>query len=142
MGFSSKTGGVTGIEGGDLFAKKQANFNYLSFKPNSKLEFGLFEGVMWEIWNDYTKSQDFDPVFLNPVPFLNTAIKRNDTLVSPILGFNAWYKPLTHTAVYGQLSYGAKGKGVGYQIGTKLFDVANLQGLNFQMEYNLSLIHI
>lgn len=131
-----KLEGVSGFTGDDLFAKKQANFNYLSFKPNAKLEFGLFEGVMWEIWNDYTKSQDFDPIFLNPIPFLNTALKSNDTLVSSILGLNAWYKPLTHTAFYGQLSYGAKGSGLGYQIGTKLFDVANIKGLNFQLEYN------
>lgn len=37
---------VHGNPGGDdLFAKKQANFNYLSIKPNSLFEIGLFEGV-------------------------------------------------------------------------------------------------
>lgn len=127
---------VNGIQGDNLFAKKQANFNYLTFKPNSKIEIGVFEGVIWERWNPYTKSQDFDPVFLNPIPFLTTAIKSNDTLVSSILGLNAFVKPFAHTGFYGQISYGVNGKGSGFQIGTKLFDVLQVQGLNFQAEFN------
>ena len=120
----------------DLFAKKQANFNYLSFKPNSKIEIGVFEGVMWERWNEYTYSQPFDPVFLNPVPFLTTAIKSNDTLVNSLLGMNVFVKPFTHTAFYGQLSYGVQGGGTGIQIGSKHFDVLEVKGLNLQVEYN------
>jgi hypothetical protein len=127
---------VNGGGGDDLFAKKQANFNYVTFKPNSKIEIGAFEGVMWERWNENTKSQDFDPVFLNPIPFLSTAIKSNDTLVSSILGINAFVKPFQHTAFYGQYSYGVNGGGSGFQIGTKWFDVLQVQGLNFQAEYN------
>ena len=122
--------------GDDLFAKKQANFNYLSFKPNSKIEIGIFEGVMWERWNEHTKSQDFDPVFLNPVPLLTTVIKSNDTLVSSILGVNTFVKPFQHTAFYGQFSYGVNGGGTGFQLGTKFFDIFQVQGLNFQAEYN------
>jgi len=122
--------------GNDLFVKKQANFNYVSFKPNSKIEIGAFEGVMWERWNEHTLNQPFDAVFLNPIPFLTTAIKSNDTLVSSILGLNAFVKPLTHTAFYGQFSYGVQNGGTGFQIGAKLFDVLNVQGLNFQIEYN------
>tara|TARA_R110002050_G_scaffold87066_3_gene184623 strand:+ start:14587 stop:16086 length:1500 start_codon:yes stop_codon:yes gene_type:complete len=128
---------VHGPSGGDdLFAKKQANFNYLSFKPNAKFEVGLFEGVMWERWNEYTGSQNFDPVFLNPVPFLTTAIKSNDTLVNSLIGFNLFYKPLIHTAFYGQFTHGVQGGGSGFQMGTKLFDVLGVEGLNFQLEYN------
>lgn len=127
---------VSSVSGDDLFAKKQANFNYLSFKPNAKIEVGLFEGVMWERWNPYTKSQDFDPVFLNPIPFLTTAIKSNDTLVSSILGANAFYKPFKHVGFYGQFSYGVNNGGSGFQVGSKLFDVFSMKGLNLQLEYN------
>ena len=122
--------------GDDLFVKKQANFNYLSFKPNSKIEIGVFEGVMWERWNEHTKSQPFDAMFLNPIPFLTTAVKSNDTLVSSILGLNLFVKPFTHTAFYGQASYGVKGKGIGFQVGTKAFDIFKVKGLNAQLEYN------
>ncbi len=125
-----------GTGGDDLFAKKQANFNYLSFKPNPKLEIGVFEGVMWERWNEYTNSQPFDAVFLNPVPFLTTAIKSSDTLVNSLLGANVFVKPFTHTAFYGQLSYGVQGGGTGIQVGSKLFDVLKVKGLNLQVEYN------
>lgn len=125
-----------GAVGDDLFVKKQANFNYLSFKPNSKIEIGLFEGVMWERWNEHTLNQPFDAMFLNPIPFLTTAVKSSDTLVNSILGMNVFVKPLTHTAFYGQLSYGVDQGGVGFQVGTKLFDVLNVEGLNFQLEYN------
>ncbi len=128
--------GVQSTTGDDLFAKKQANFNYLTFKPSPKIEIGLFEGVIWERWNEYTKSQDFDPVFLNPVPFLTTAIKSNDTLVSSILGLNAFVKPFTHVGFYGQFSYGTNGGGSGFQIGTKMYDVLQVQGLNLQAEFN------
>lgn len=131
----TKVNGVT-TQGDDLFVKKQANFNYLTFKPNAKIEIGFFEGVMWERWNDYTKSQDFDPVFMNPVPFLTTALKSNDTLVSSILGLNVFVKPFTHVGFYGQVSYGTNGGGAGFQIGTKMFDVLKVQGLNFQAEFN------
>ncbi len=123
--------------GDDLFAKKQSNFNYVSFKPNSKIEVGAFEGVMWERWNAYSLNQPFDPVFLNPIPFLTTALKSSDTLVSSILGANVFIKPWSHTGFYGQVSYGVKNKGVGFQLGTKLFDVFNVEGLNFQAEYNV-----
>ena len=122
--------------GDDLFAKKQANFNYLSYKPTSKLEIGLFEGVMWERWNEYTYSQPFDPMFLNPVPFLTTAVKSSDTLVSSLLGMNIMVKPFTYTSFYGQLSYGVSEGGLGYQVGTKLYDVLTIKGLNIQLEYN------
>jgi len=126
----------SGLGGDDLFAKKQANFNYLSYKPNPKIEVGLFEGVMWERWNEYTYSQPFDPMFLNPIPFLTTAIKSNDTLVSSILGANVMVKPFVHTSFYGQLSYGVNSNGVGFQVGSKLFDVLSVKGLNLQVEYN------
>ena len=129
--------GVHGNRGDDLFVKKQANFNYLSFKPNSKIEIGAFEGVMWERWNSSSKSQDFDAVFVNPIPFLTTALKSSDTLVSSILGINAFVKPFLHTAFYGQYSYGVNGGGSGIQIGTKWFDVLKVKGLNIQAEYNL-----
>ncbi len=133
-----KLQGVNGANatGDDLFAKKQANFNYLSFKPSSKIEIGLFEGVMWERWNEQTGSQDFDPVFINPLPLLTTAIKSNDTLVSSILGFNAFVKPFVHTGFYGQLAYGVNGGGTGFQLGTKFYDAFSVEGLNFQVELN------
>jgi len=124
-------------QGDDLFVKRQANFNYLSFKPNAKMEFGAFEGVMWERWNAYTLNQPFDAMFLNPIPFLTTAVKSNDTLVSSVIGVNAFVKPLRHTAFYGQFSYGVKNGGTGFQIGTKLYDLAHVKGLNFQVEYNV-----
>ncbi|MGK0286475.1 MAG: hypothetical protein ACI9GM_001524, partial [Salibacteraceae bacterium] len=127
---------VNSTVGDDLFAKKQANFNYLTFKPNSKIEIGVFEAVMWERWNESSNSQEFDPVFLNPLPFLNTALKSNDTLVSSILGLNAFVKPFAHIAFYGQFAYGVNGKGSGFQMGTKMFDVLKVKGLNFQAEFN------
>ena len=124
-------------KGDDLFVKKQANFNYLTFKPNPKIEVGAFEGVMWERWNEHSSNQPFDAMFLNPIPFLTTAVKSSDTLVSSILGINAFIKPLRHTAFYGQFSYGVKNGGTGFQVGAKMFDLAHVKGLNFQLEYNL-----
>lgn len=124
-------------KGGDqLFRKKQANFNYLSFKPNSKIEIGAFEGVMWERWNEQQQNIEFDPVFLNPVPFLTTAIKQNDTLVNSVLGLNVFYKPLKRFGVYGQLSHGVQKGATGVQVGFKGFDVFHVEGLNAQAEFN------
>jgi hypothetical protein len=91
---------------------------------------------MWERWNEDSKSQPFDPMFINPIPFLNTAVKSNDTLVSSILGMNVFTKPFLHTGFYGQMSYGVKSKGIGVQLGAKLYDVLKVKGLNLQVEFN------
>lgn len=127
---------VHGGGGDDLFARKQANFNYVSFKPNSIWEIGLFEGVIWERWNENSYSQDFDPLFINPVPFVNSFAKKSDTLVNSILGMNVFVKPFTYTSFYGQLSYGLEKEGVGFQVGTKLYEVLGIEGLSLQAEYN------
>lgn len=125
-----------GVGGDQLFQKKQANFNYVSFKPSAKIEIGAFEGVMWERWNEQQQNIEFDPVFLNPIPFLTTAIKRNDTLVNSVLGLNVFYKPLKRLGLYGQLSHGVQKGSTGVQLGLKAFDVLNVEGLNAQLEYN------
>jgi hypothetical protein len=123
--------------GDDLFAKKQANFNYLSYKPNSMFEIGVFEGVMWETWNPQTGSQPFDAVFLNPIPFLTTALKSNDTLTSSLLGLNTFVKPFQRVGFYWQLSYNVQKTGIGNQVGVKWYDAFSVKGFNLQSELNI-----
>ncbi len=117
----------------DLFVKKTANFNYLSFKPSPIVEIGVFEGVVWERWNEENGQLPFNWWFANPVMFVNTIVAANDTSVKSNLGLNLFVKPLKKTAFYGQLSWNTESS-LGYQLGIKGFDL--FKGFNYFVEYN------
>ena len=118
-----------------IYQRKQANIRYLSFKPNNKFEVGLSEVVMWQRWDDSTGTLPQEPLYYSPIPLISSFVDVGDTLNNGYIGLNAMYTPIENYMAYGQLLY-SNDQFSGFQIGTKLFDVFNINGLYAQAEYN------
>lgn len=121
-----------------IFKRKVASWNYLSFKPLPNLEVGLFEEVIWKIFDDSLGSQPFDYRALIPIPGVNSAILGlDDNDNNARLGLNAAWFVIPKVRLYGQvLSSSSQLNLDGFQIGGRwsgIFDRIDLQA-----EYNQS----
>jgi hypothetical protein len=119
-----------------IFKRKVASWNYLSFKPLPNMEIGLFEEVIWKIFDDSLGSQPFDYRALIPVPGINSAVLGlNDQENNARLGVNAAWHPFPKLKVYGQMLFNGSEAGLaGFQAGSRwsgIFDRFDLQ-----VEYN------
>lgn len=118
-----------------LFKRKGASVNYLSLKPWRGAELGIFECV---IWNMYDSSGTHGPDIGAYIPVLgmNTALHLNDTLNNSLAGFNLSQYVRRNFMLYGQLLLDHFNETrMGWQTGCRLFD-AGLQGLNLLLEWN------
>jgi len=114
------------------FIRKSANFNYLSFSPTKALEVGLFEGVIWDRWDDSTGTRDFNPQFLVPVMFVNSLLE--DDHAQSLLGLTWRYTLNERYTAYGQVV--TSNDALGYQVGAKAVDFIGIKGLHLQAEVN------
>jgi len=121
-----------------IFKRKVASWNYLSFKPLPNLEVGLFEEVIWKVFDDSLGSQPLDYRALIPIPGLNSAILGlDDQDNNARIGLNAAWFIVPKIKVYGQaMSSSSQFNLDGFQIGGRwsgIFDRFDLQA-----EYNES----
>lgn len=133
------------IEDG-VFKRKFAAIHHLSWNATKKLNFGLFESVVWA----KTPNQGFDVDYLNPVILfrpIEFAIgsKRGNAM----LGFNATYKfnkkikvysqilfdEITFKEMFGSNAYWANK--YGFQLGAKHYNAFKIPHLTLQAEYNM-----
>lgn len=124
------------------FIKKPASFNYLSYSVNRKLQFSLFEGIMFR--SPWGRSLSWK--FFNPVILARSIRYTLDGENNIILGLNAKYQPFDKISLYGQLAiddmeFSRIGKGdsrnrTGFQLGLKLFDPLGIKNLIIQQEFN------
>ena len=119
------------------FIRKAANINYLSYKPNSKFEVAIMEAVVWRQWDDSTGSIPVGANYYVPLPFLNTALAPSNDDASAYGGFNVMYQSKPGLIHYGQFAWDY-GDGVAFQLGTKWFDVFDVDGFMMQAELNQS----
>lgn len=119
-----------------IFKRKSASWNYLSYKPLPNLEIGLFEQVIWKIYDDSLGSQPFDSRALIPVPGLNSVILGlDDDENNAILGLNVAWHPITRLRVYGQAVVDDSDFDLGgYQLGVRWSGI--WQRFDAQVEYN------
>ncbi|HKK39078.1 MAG TPA: hypothetical protein VJ949_06655 [Cryomorphaceae bacterium] len=119
-----------------IFKRKVASWNYLSYKPLPNLELGLFEEVIWKIFDDSLGSQPFDYRALIPFPGINSALLGlDDEENNARIGFNAAWFVIPTVKVYGQLlSNSSKLNLDGFQIGSRWSGI--LDRLDIQVEYN------
>lgn len=119
-----------------IFKRKVASWNYLSFKPLPNLEIGLFEEVIWKIFDDSLGSQPFDYRALIPLPGVNSALLGlNDEEYNARLGINAAWHLVPTLKVYGQLLFnGDESSLAGYQVGGRWSGI--FDRLDLQAEYN------
>lgn len=117
------------------FKPKAAAFNYLSFKPNNRLELGFFESVMYKTYDDTLGSQPLHFSAYAPLPVVRTLINGLGGKQNAMIGFNVNYKLTNKAQIYGQLALDDVNK-TAYQFGMKFFDVFDVENLYFQTEYN------
>lgn len=119
-----------------LFKRKGGSFNYLSWLPHERIEVGLFEGIIWQRYDNEigTVAQPYGAYI--PVIGVNTAINGFNAKQNVLVGANLRVKATEQSYIYGQVALDNPEKqSVGYQIGGKYFDLF-IPRLDLQVEWN------
>lgn len=132
------------VEDKAFLTKYMAN-HYLSWNVSKRLNIGLFESVLWTD----TNGRGFDINYLNPVIFFRAIeFESGHASGNALLGASGKYKWNNKVNIYGQfildefsLSHVTAGNKswknkFGYQLGTKFYDVFQVENLMLQLEYN------
>ena len=126
-----------------LLDKKYAAIHHLIFNATKWLNVGLFEAVI------FGRKNDFEFSYLNPVIFLRTAEKQNNSPDNAFVGFDIKANVAKRAQLYGQILFdeliikelrggnGWWGNKFGVQLGGKYIDVFGLKNLDVQGEVNL-----
>lgn len=126
-----------------LLDKKYAAIHHLSFNATKWLTLGLFEAVI------FGRKNDFDFLYLNPVIFLRTAEKQNNSPDNGFVGFDFKANVMKRAQFYGQVLFdeliikelragkGWWGNKYGIQLGGKYIDVFGVNNLDVQGEFNM-----
>lgn len=126
-----------------LLDKKYGAIHHLSINATKWLNVGLFEAVI------FGRKNDFDFMYLNPVIFLRTAEKQNNSPDNGFVGFDFKANVMKRAQLYGQVLFdeliikelrGGKGwwgNKFGVQLGAKVIDVLGIHNLDIQGEMNL-----
>jgi hypothetical protein len=126
-----------------LLDKKYAAIHHLSFNATKWLNVGLFEAVV------FGRKNNFDFMYLNPIIFLRTAEKQNNSPDNGFVGFDFKANVLKRAQFYGQLLFdelkidelragkGWWGNKFGVQLGGKYIDAFGINNLDIQGELNM-----
>lgn len=117
-----------------LFKRKNANFHYLSYKPSNQLEFGIFEGTIYKVYDDSLGHTAPDPTFYNPIIGINTALNGLQGENNSVVGISAAYTSRA-LQVYSQLAIDDLDK-IAFQIGGTWFEPFGLKRNWLQLEFN------
>lgn len=130
-------------DGDFLLDKKYAAMHHLSFNATKWLNVGLFEGVI------FGRKNHFDFMYLNPVIFLRTAEKQNNSPDNGFVGFDFKANLLKRAQLYGQVMFdellirelragnGWWGNKFAIQAGAKFLDAFDIKNLDLQGEINM-----
>ncbi len=133
------TGGTKqppGAEG--ILQKKAASFQQLSFHISKRINFYLFQGLVWKA-TDNDNVMHLNALYANPIIFTTLAAYGFNNANHILLGGGWEMKPLKKTSFYGQFMYDGSYQNkinMGVQGGIKLFDALHIKNLYLQFEYN------
>jgi len=139
---------------------KFAATHYLSWMITKKLNFSVFESIIWKS-EDSVRQRGFEWLYLNPVMFFRPAEFALGSPDNNLLGGNISWNFLPKTKVYGQfvldeffiseiknwlkhlikpndptIQYGAWVNKQAFQVGIKSMDIFGKKGLNVLAEFN------
>lgn len=139
---------VHGLDNRDQmgYPKKYLSSHYLTIDINKKMDFSLFESVVWRM-NHAPGSKGFDVNYLNPIAMLRPIEFSLNSPDNVLVGVNANYR-LNSSYMYSQIildefsitdlrrkdNFWANK--FGYQLGYKIFNPFNIDRLTLQLEYN------
>ena len=121
-----------------IFQKKAASFQQVSWQVNKKINIYLFQGLIWRA-TDSNNVMHLNILYANPVIFTNLAAYGFNNSNHIIEGGGWEMKPFKKTSFYGQFMYDGSYLGkanLGIQVGVKLFDALHFKNLYLQYEYN------
>jgi hypothetical protein len=126
---------------------KYSTIHYLSWNATTRFNLSVFESIVWQ-GSDTLSNRGFDVNYLNPVIFYRPVEYSTGSSDNAILGLNLSYKSSNKSKIYGQLvvdefllkeikaQNGWWANKYGGQLGFKIYDLAQIQGLNLRMEFN------
>jgi hypothetical protein len=130
-------------DGDILLDKKYAAMHHLSFNATPWLNIGIFEAVL------FGRKNHFDFMYLNPIIFLRTAEKQNNSPDNSFVGLDFKANIRKRAQVYGQLLFdelivkelragnGWWGNKFAVQAGAKYMNAFGISNLDLQGEINL-----
>jgi len=124
--------------------RKWGAFHYLDWNITNRASIGVFNAVISEEANDLGQSHGFDVNYINPLFFASSLGPSNPAPDHTLLGFNAKYKVLDKTAIYGQYlidqvsTPGNNNSRNSWQLGFRGSDLFKIAGFNYLFEYNTS----
>lgn len=124
--------------------RKWGAFHYIDWNISSRVSVGFFNALVAEEANDQGQYHGFDINYINPIFFVSSLGPATPAPDHTLFGFNAKYKVLSKTTIYGQfLSDQASATGNSssrnaWQLGLRGSDLFKVQKLNYLFEYNIS----
>lgn len=127
-----------------LFQRKAGAFQYLSWNANPRMEWGLFQGMIWPAGNQYNQMA-LNANYFNPLIFANTWKYGFNNTPNMVAGAALKYKFSNHFMAYGQLLLNDLPKELklvyfdnqtAHQTGVKYYTSSEKWHFIFQLEYN------
>ena len=126
-----------------LFQKKVGSFQYLNYTPNKKIQFGVFQGMIWEATDNRNKT-NINANYFNPLLFVNIPIYGLNNKNNILLGATFKFKPKPVILIYAQaLVDDIKTDNTkhtfpkqGYQVGARFQNLFKVKDLTLQLEHN------
>lgn len=118
-----------------LFKTKNATFRYLSLKPKKSIEFGLFEGVIYQHNIDTIGEVPVHGSFYVPLIGFSALANASHSENKVLIGANINLSLIKSIQLFGQYVLDDFSRS-GFQLGGKWFDVAGVKNSWLQIEYN------
>lgn len=130
------------------YLKKYGTLHYLSMDLTKRLNFSLFEAIIWEAQDTTGQQRGLEINYLNPIIFLRPVEFSLGSPDNALLGFNLSYRIARHNTVYAQILLdefrlkeviagdGWWGNKQALQLGVKSFELFKIHNLYFQTELN------
>ena len=103
-----------------LFIPKSTSFNQLSYCPNNRFTISLFEGGVYQSFND--QNGVISPDFSFFLPIMGTKAIDADTTNNIIYGFNWSFLFFDNLKIYNQIALKSFNFSNGFQLGIKWFN--------------------
>jgi hypothetical protein len=144
-GLTGSLNGISGTTSG--FPSKYNALHHLSINIGKKLNFGIFESVVFSKDNPGTSSE-FRAEYLNPIIFYRAIEQQNGSSDNVLLGFDFKWNALKKISFYGQFLLdefvidnirkgGWWANKFGVQAGAKYVDAFGVSNLDLQGEVNI-----
>ncbi len=118
-----------------LFKTKGGSFRYLSFKPSSNLELGIFEGTIYKQYDQELGQIPLPTSFYIPIIGASSLMNGFDSDNNLLLGANFSFNVMKDVLLYGQFALDGSSKN-GIQLGGKWWNPFGLKKSWWLFEYN------